>query len=108
MGEVTNAYITVQNIGTVDLTDVCATLSALDEGRPHPDKTKCVGALPVGYQVSEKLTVDTTFRQATSIQVDVTEGGNLLQRVAQNSCTDIGLFPPNMSGLGTVTPIPTP
>jgi hypothetical protein len=108
MGEVTNAYITIQNIGTMDISNVCATLNALDEGRAHPDKTKCVDLLPTGYQVSEKLTVDTTFKQSTSIQVDVNTSGNLLQRVAQNSCTDLGLFPPNLGVLGTVTPIPTP
>ncbi len=108
MGEVTNAFITIQNTGGLDLTNLCATLNALDEGRVHPDKTKCVASLPIGYQVSEKLTVDTTYKEASPIQVDVTVGGNLLQRVAQNSCTNIGLFPPNIGNLGTVTPIPTP
>jgi uncharacterized membrane protein len=108
MGEVTNAYVTIQNIGNADLTNLCATLNALDEGRVHPDKTKCVASLPAGYQVSEKLTVDTTLKQASPIQVDVTASGNLLQRVPQNSCTSFDLIPPRMSNLGTVMPIPTP
>jgi len=108
MGEVTNAYVTISNTGDVALNNVCATLNALDEGRTHPDKTKCVASLPAGYQVSEKLTVDTTAQQASPIQVDVTSGGNLLQRVAQNSCTSFDLIPPKMKNLGTVTPIPTP
>jgi hypothetical protein len=106
MGEVTNAYITVANTGAGDLTQVCATLRGLDEGRPHPDKTKCVSVLLAGYQVTLKLTVDTTFKEDTPIQVDVSSEGALLQRVGQPSCTDIGLFPPNVDDLGVVKPIP--
>ncbi len=108
MGEVTNAWITIQNIGNMDLTNVCATLNMLNEGRVHPDKTVCVPSLPAGYQVSEKLTVDSTLGKDSSVQVDVDSGETLLQRVAQNSCTDFGLFPPNISNLGTVMPMPTP
>ena len=108
MGEVTNAYVTISNIGAVNLMDVCATLTAQDEGRPHPDKTKCVASLPAGDQVSEKLTVDSTLGKASSVQVDVTMGSILLQRVAQNACTDFDLIPPRIHNLGTVTPIPTP
>jgi hypothetical protein len=108
MGEVANAYITIQNTGHADLTNLCATLSALDEGRVHPDKTKCVAILPAGYQVSEKLTVDITAQQASSIQVAVNAGGNLLQRVGQNACTNFDLIPPRMHDLGSITPIQTP
>ncbi len=108
MGEVTNAYITITNAGAVNLTNVCATLNALDEGRAHPDKTKCVAFLPVGYQVSEKLTVDTTLGKPSPVQVDVTMGSILLQRVAQNACTNVDLIPPRIHNLGTITPIATP
>ncbi len=107
MGEVTNAYVTIENIGSSEIDDMCATLNGLDEGRPHPDKTKCIPALPAGYQVTFKLTVDTTFRQGTPIQVDVTSKNmGLLQRVGKDSCTDVDIFPPDYDGLGTVTPIP--
>jgi len=108
MGEVANAYITIQNVGHSDLTNLCATLSALDEGRVHPDKTKCVAILPAGYQVSEKLTVDITAQQASSIQVAVNAGGNLLQRVGQNACGNFDLIPPRIHNLGAITPIATP
>ena len=108
MGEVANAYITIQNTGHTDLTNICATLTALDEGRVHPDKTKCVAILPAGYQVSEKLTVDITAQQASSIQVAVNSAGNLLQRVGQNACTNFDLIPPRMHDLGAITPIATP
>jgi hypothetical protein len=106
MGEVTNAYVTISNTGTEELDNVCATLNALDEGRPHPDKTKCVASLPIGHQVTQKLTVDSTFQKSTSIQVDVTYSLGLLQRVAQDSCTNIGIFVPDGNDLGVVKPIP--
>lgn len=108
MGEVTNAYITISNIGTQELNTVCATLNAKDEGRSHPDKTKCVASLPIGHQVTQKLTVDTTFQESTSIQVEITYSLGLLQRVAQDSCTAIGLFIPDNKDLGVVKPIPQP
>jgi hypothetical protein len=108
MGEVTNAYVTIQNTGNTDLMDVCATLNALDEGRAHPDKTKCVASLPAGYQVTEKLTVDSTLGKSTPIQVDILSADHLLQRVGQNACTNLDLLPPDINSLGTVTPMPTP
>ncbi len=107
MGEVTNAYVTVANIGSSEIDNMCATLNGLDEGRPHPDKTKCIPALPAGYQVTFKLTVDTTFKQGTPIQVDVTSKNiGLLQRVGKDSCSDVDIVPPDYDGLGKVTPIP--
>ena len=108
MGEVTNAYVAISNIGAVNLTNVCATLNAQDEGRPHPDKTKCIASLSAGYQVSEKLTVDTTLGKASPVQVDITMAGNLLKRVAQNACTNIDLLSPKIGNLDTVMPIATP
>ena len=108
MGEVTNSYITIQNTGGLDLTNVCATLNMLGEGRVHPDKTKCIALLPAGDQVTEKLTVDSTLGKDSPVQVDVDSGTTLLQRVTQNSCADFSLFGPKINDLGTVTPIPTP
>ena len=93
MGEVTNAYVTIQNTGNTDLIDICATLNALDEGRAHPDKTKCVASLPAGYQVTEKLTVDLTLGKSTPIQVDILSADRLLQRTGQNACTNFELLP---------------
>lgn len=106
MGEVTNAYVTISNSTAADVNAVCATLSALDEGRPHPDKTKCLPSLPAGYQVTFKLTVDTTYGRITPIQVDLTSGGSLLMRVGEPACKDIGLLLPNVSDLGVLTPVP--
>ncbi len=91
MGEVTNAYVVLKNTGTVDLPNSCALLRAADEDRVHPDKTKCVDMLPSGYQVTLKLTVNSTYKVDTVIQVDASSNSTLLLRVDRPSCTDIDL-----------------
>lgn len=104
MGEVTNAYVVLKNNTGNDLSDICTTLNALDEGRIHPDKTVCIPFLEHGQQATLKLTVDSTYRIDTPIQIEVKSGENLLSRVGQDSCRDIGLFVPAPSSL--LTPIP--
>ena len=106
MGEVTNAFVILKNNTGNDLANVCATLYALDEGRVHPDKTVCVPALAHGQQVTLKLTVDSTYKQSTPIQVEVKSGDTLLSRIGQESCTDIGLFAPKPGSLLTPVAIP--
>jgi hypothetical protein len=105
MGEVTNAYVTVKNTGTVDLPNSCALLRAIDEDREHPDKKVCVTNLPALYQVTLKLTVDSAYQQNTIIQVDASFNDVLLLRVDKPSCTDIGLFGGAPSDVGVVKPI---
>jgi hypothetical protein len=105
MGEVTNAFVTLKNNIGGDLSNVCATLFALDEGRVHPDKTVCVPVLAHGQQVTLKLTVDSTYRQNTPIQVEVKSEETLLSRIGQEPCTDIGLFAPEPGSLLTPVPI---
>ena len=104
MGEVTDAYVTLKNTGNVDLTNIKATVFALDEGREHPDKTVELTLLPVNYQVSIKLTADSTYREETPIQIEVVADNNLFQRIGEASCRDIGLFAPRPESL--MTPIP--
>ena len=104
MGEVTNAYVTLKNTGNVDLTNVKVTLFARDEGREHPDKTVELTSLPINYQVSIKLTVDSTYREETPIQIEVSADGGLFHRAGEASCRDIGLFAPEPDSL--MTPIP--
>jgi hypothetical protein len=106
MGEVTNAYVTVKNTGTVDLPNTCALLRAIDEeDREHPDKKVCVANLPVRNQVTLKLTVDSVYQQNTVIQVDTSSNDVLLLRVDKPSCTDIGLFGGAPSDVGVIKPI---
>jgi len=106
MGEVTNAYVTLQNTGTLDLPDSCGLLRALDEDREHPDKERCVETLPAGYQVTLKLTVDSAYKVDTVIQVDASSNGQLLIRVDQPSCRDIDIIGPIPGDIGVVKPIP--
>lgn len=105
MGEVTNAFVTLTNTGNVDLSNLKATLFALDEGRQHPDKTVEIASLPVSHQISIKLTVDSTYQAETPIQVEVFADGGLFQWVGQDSCRDIGLFAPNPASLNTPVPV---
>lgn len=105
MGEVTNAYVTVKNTGTVDLPNTCALLRAIDEDREHPDKKVCIPNLPAQNQVTLKLTVDSAYKQDTVIQVDASSNEVILLRVDRPSCTDIGLFGGAPSNLSVITPI---
>ena len=101
MGEVTNAYVTLKNIGNIDLTNLIATLYALDEGREHPDKVQEIASLPIRYEVTLKMTVDSTYKQESPIQVEVTSDQKLFPREGLASCRDIGLFAPKPESLNT-------
>jgi len=105
MGEVTNAFVILKNTGGVSLTNLKTTLFALDEGREHPDKTIETTSLPVGFEVTLKLTVDSTYQQETPIQIEVSGDNGLFQRVGSASCRDIGVLLPNPNGL--YTPVPS-
>jgi hypothetical protein len=105
MGEVTNAFVTLTNTSTAKLTNLRVTLTALDEGREHPDKTVELTSLPIGYQVTIKLTVDTTYQKDTPIQVVTVSDQGAFPIEGLASCTDLGLFAPKPDGLNT--PIPT-
>ena len=104
MGEVTNAFVTLTNTGNLELTNIRTTLVALDEGREHPDKTVELAYLPPAYEVTLKLTVDSTYQEETPIQIEISADGGLFQRVGEASCRDIGLFAPDPTSLNT--PIP--
>ena len=104
MGEVTNAYVTLKNIGNVELTNLIATLYALDEGREHPDKIQEVASLPIRYEITLKMTVDSTYRQESPIQVEVIGDQGLFPREGIGSCRDIGLFAPKPEVLNTPLP----
>lgn len=72
MGEVTNVYVRIQNIGENDASGIYARASATDEGRPHPNKDLRLGDIPFNHERVIKLTVDTTSKKTTGITVDVT------------------------------------
>lgn len=106
MGEVTNAYITLKNTGSVDLPNACGLLRAIDESaRAHPDKKVCVPNLPAQHQVILKLTVDSTYQQNTIIQVDALSNDVVLLRIDKESCRDINIFGGAPSNVGVIQPI---
>jgi uncharacterized membrane protein len=104
MGEVTNAFVVLKNTGGTELINLKATLNALDEGRVHPDKTVEVPSLAIGYKVTLKLTVDSTYRAETPIQVEVSADGGLFERLGVDACKDIGVFAPKREALNTPVP----
>lgn len=104
MGEVTNAFVTLKNIGNVELTNLVTTLYALDEGREHPDKTQETASLPVGHEVTLKLTVDSTYKKESPIQVETNTSQGPFPREGVASCRDIGVLTPNPDSLNTPVP----
>lgn len=84
MGEVTDAYVNLSNESAVDLPNVCVTLNGNDESRQHPNKTVCMEKLPADGQITQKLTIDTTFRNETMIQIVVTSQGKTIFSTRQN------------------------
>jgi hypothetical protein len=106
MGEVTNAYPVIRNYTGRYLTNVCATLSASDEARVHPDKTACSAALPAGNQVTFKLTVDTGTGQDTAIQVDASTNEGDQATASRSSCKALGLPGWLSEKVGLIEPIP--
>jgi len=105
MGEVTNAFVTIKNIGTLDLPNTCGLLRAIDEDREHPDKKRCVDNLPAQNQVTLKLTVDSHYQVDTFIQVDALSNDLVLLRLDQQSCRNIGLFGGEPPDIGIIKPI---
>jgi hypothetical protein len=104
MGEVTNAYVTLKNIGNVELTNLAATLFTLDEGREHPDKIQEITSIPINYEVTLKMTVDSTYKQESPVQVEANSDQGLFPREGLPSCRDIGLLAPKPDRLGTPVP----
>ncbi|HSA99475.1 MAG TPA: hypothetical protein VLE49_02410, partial [Anaerolineales bacterium] len=63
-----------------------------------------MASLAVGYKVTLKLTVDSTYQKDTPIQIEVSGGPGLFERVGATACKDIGLFAPKPEALKTPVP----
>jgi len=86
MGEVTNAWVTLQNVGDAEASNVNLTLYAPDEERVHPDKRKFIQYLPPGHEISLKLTVDTAVGIDTSVQAEATSSEGAQEQGSRMSC----------------------
>ena len=91
LGEVTNAYVRVQNVGEIDVTNVCVRLEASDVGGTHPDEKRCVPVLPAQTQVALKLTVDTEFRADTAIVLTLASEEGAFAIVRAAACRELDL-----------------
>jgi hypothetical protein len=86
LGEVTNAYVRVQNVGEIDINQVQITLEGSDEEQIHPDKSYRLDHLPAGYEIALKLTVDTKNGEDTALRVTLTGEGDLSVFAIKDSC----------------------
>lgn len=86
LGEVMNAYVRVRNTSGGDLTNVCVILNATNEGKPHPDKSRCFNTLKLNYEVTTKLTVDTQSGTPTTLSVTTTNTQGLNSTVSGAGC----------------------
>ena len=109
MGEVTSAWILVQNSGEVTATNVHVTLSANDEEQQHPDKNNMIRNLPPGSQVSLKLTVDTKIATDTVVKLTVRSDEDVIVESQHQNCRQLSaqekMDIQNAGWLGEVTPI---
>jgi hypothetical protein len=95
LGEVTNVYVVIQNVGGGDASNLTITLSASDEDQMHPDKSYQLQHLPAGYEIVVKLTVDTQNNVETEIEVYVVGDPGVSVIVEKGSCSG-----PNLYSLG--------
>lgn len=86
LGEVMNAYVRVRNTGGSDLTNVCVILNATNEGKLHPNKSRCFATLKLNYEVTTKLTVDTQSGASTTLSVTTTNAQGLNGAVSGAGC----------------------
>ena len=89
LGEVINGWVTVQNVGDAEATNVLITLSADDEDEIHPDKTQSVSFLPPGFQITYKLSVDTRVGPKSGASVEVTADENIEETDSISSCLNL-------------------
>jgi hypothetical protein len=88
-GEVTNAWVTVQNVGNAEATNVEMTLSANDEAGEHPEKRQSVSYLPPDYQVTFKLSVDTRIGPESYVDVIVSAPGGITESDSKSTCATL-------------------
>jgi len=87
-GEITNSYITVQNVGTADAEDVKILLHASDEDKKHPNQSYSVPFIPNGYEISLKLVADTKSNVTTTLTVSVSAQNAETISTTKSDCTN--------------------
>lgn len=106
LGEVTNVYAEIRNIGNADASGVTAEASASDEDSGvHPNKQAPIGDIPAGYAARVKMTVDTAYRAYGTISVRATAYNADSTIKSTNDCSEID--PNTIEGLGTIVKLYT-
>lgn len=73
MGEVTNLFGSIKNIGDVPAQNITLSLTASDpSARHHPDESKTISILQPEEERTFKLTIDTTYDVYTAVTVTAT------------------------------------
>jgi hypothetical protein len=103
LGEVTNVYAEIRNIGNADAYNVIAVSAASDEGEEHPNKYAVIGDIPAGYMTIRKMTVDTTYEVFATITVAAAADNADITQESINDCTEID--PKTIEGLDLVIKI---
>lgn len=88
LGEVTNAYITVQNIGERDISDINMLLTANDEQKPYAKRSFTLQYLPADYEITVKLTVDTESMVDTVLTFTLDAEPEVHEKITKEGCTN--------------------
>lgn len=90
LGEYTTAFVTIENVGKVDVSGLIVELKASDETSiTHPDQKKTIQYLPVGHKVTLDLAIDTKFLKTTNVTVIVTAREGVRETNERRDCRDI-------------------
>lgn len=89
IGEVTTAYVTIQNVGGSDARNVVVALRASDESSQNPDQQKLIQYLPVGHQVTLDLAIGSQFFQNTAVQIIAVTDKGVIESTSRSDCKEI-------------------
>jgi hypothetical protein len=89
IGEVTNAYVTLVNVGETDVSGVVVTLKASDKASEHPDQYEYIQYLPVDHKVTVSLTAGTNILDDSGIEVIVTTIEGAFEQTSRSDCKEI-------------------
>jgi hypothetical protein len=108
-GEITYAYVRVDNAGSVDVENVYLLAQATDpDSTLHPSSLEFIHHLPAGYQTTRRLIVDTRLGKATTITAFLTGPSGLHEVDARPECQELNADQVTSftSILGSFLPIP--
>lgn len=88
LGEVTNAYITIQNIGEREVKDIQMLLKANDEQKPYTKQSFDLQYLPPGYEITVKLTADSDSKIPTVLTFSLDGDPGVHETLTKDNCNN--------------------